>query len=83
MMANESRLFSDIYGREADTCSDEFRVFCLALYISSKKRNRNAEAKHLNYLKEKYPKVLPVIAKIQEHARKLHDEQMGKARGLL
>lgn len=82
-MSNEAQLFAEIYGREADTSSSEFRVFCLALYVNSKTRNRNAEAKHLNYLKEKYPKVLPVMAQIQEHARKLHKEQMGRARGLL
>lgn len=82
-MAGESRLFAEIYGREADTSSVEFRVFCLALYISSKTRNRNASSEHKDLLKKKNPKVVPVIEQIQEHARRLHKEQMGKARGLL
>lgn len=82
-MAGESRLFAEIYGREADTSSGEFRVFCLALYISSKTRNRNASSEHKDLLKKKNPKVVPVIEQIQEHARRLHKEQMGKARGLL
>lgn len=82
-MGNETQLFAEIYGREADTSSDEFRVFCLALYISSKTRNRSASGEHKDLLKRKNPKVVPVIEQIQEHARKLHKEQMGRARGLL
>lgn len=82
-MAGESRIFAEIYGREADTSSNEYRVFCLALYISSKTRNRNASDAHKELLKRKNPKVVPVIERIQEHARKLHKEQMGRARGLL
>lgn len=82
-MGNEAQLFAEIYGREADTSSSEFRVFCLALYISSKARNRNASDEHKELLKKKNPKVVPVIERIQEHARKLHKEQMGRVRGLL
>lgn len=76
-------LFRDIYGKDADTSSGEFRVFCLALYIQSKARNRDADDDHKELLKKKYPRVLPVIEHIKEHARKQHKEQMGRARGLL
>lgn len=39
-------LYREIYGAAPDTSSADFRLFCLALYLCSKTRNKNATPEH-------------------------------------
>lgn len=76
-------LYREIYGADPDTSSAHYRLFCLALYVCSKRRNQNAKEEHLDLLKRKYPSVRPVIQEIKRHAEQSiqrHKTQTGFAR---
>lgn len=80
---NEPDLYREMYGQYPDTGSSTFRAFCLALYICSKRRNRNATEEHLDLLKCKFPSVRPVIEEIRRHAEQpiqRHKIKAGAAR---
>lgn len=80
---SEADLYREIYGTQPDTNGESYKVFCLALYICSKRRNRNATEEHLNQLKRKFPSARPVIEEIKRHAEQSiqrHKTKTGPAR---
>lgn len=60
-MKSALEVYIEIYRDLPDTKSEEFKMFCLALYLCSKARNKNATPEHLERLKKKHKSVLPVI----------------------
>jgi hypothetical protein len=80
---SEPELYREMYGTLPDTNGAHFRVFCLALYICSKRRNRNQKEDHLDLLERKFPSVRPVIEEIKRHAEQSiqrHKTKTGHAR---
>lgn len=61
-------LYRDMHGAYPDTSSSEFRNFCLALYIASRRRHSGASPEQVERIKKKHASVLLVIEEIRKHA---------------
>jgi hypothetical protein len=63
-------VYQEIYGTPPDTMSGDYRLFCLALYLCSKARNKNASEDHKEKIIKENPSVKKYVEEVRAHAER-------------